>query len=304
MSSNIYKGSFVQFTSENTRVIDTNALVLKRMEDYSSVLRERESLNDSQYETEYDEEGNPVERLTAEYEGEYEEGLFDENGEYDSDVQNDAIPVNNGPITLDVDEIRAECQELIDKANAEAERILENARIAAEDIRANAGELGYQEGLENGRNAGLQEFVVQKALLDTQKEELEAKYQALVDEFEPKLVEAIVSVYEHVLGNGLYDRRDVISHLIKRALNDTETENQIIVHVNDDDYDLIFDRFEDIVSQKSFTHTPELRRHSDYVKGECKIETNYGIIECSIDTQIAELNKTLRALSFEKNSNG
>ena len=297
MSSNVFKGSFVQFSFENTRVIDTNELVAKRMEEHSSVLRERSKNVPSEPEIEYDEDGNPIERLTEDY-----EGYNDEYGDLsqESGFSEGGIVSQNEPMPISRDEIIAECQELIDNAQAEADTILENARIAAEEIRKNAGDLGYQEGLENGRNEGLQEFIVQKALLDTEKEELSKKYETLIAEFEPKLVNTIVSVYEHIFGEGLYDKREVMLTLIKRAFSETDVDDQVIVHVSEDDYDLIFDRFDALVEAKGYTHTPELRRHSDLQKGQCKIETNYGIIDCSIDTELAELNKTLRALAFEK----
>lgn len=293
MSSNLYKGSFIQFSTENTRVIDTNKLVAKRMEEHSSVLRERSKKEPQEYETEYDEEGNPIERLTEDYEGDYE-------GEMEGDYDDGGIPVNDAPMLINRDEIIAECQELLDNAQAEADRIIENARIAAEEIRKNAGEMGYQEGLENGKNEGLQEFIVQKALLDTEKDEMKQRYDALVAEFEPKLVNTIVSIYEHLFGEGLYNRKEVVSTLIRRAFDETDVDDQVIVHVSEEDYDMILDRFEAMVESKGYTHAPELRRHSDLSRGQSKIETNYGIIDCSIDTELAELNKTLRALAFEK----
>ena len=42
--SNIVKANFIQFSAENTKVIDTNSLVAKRLEGFSGVLRE--SLDD------------------------------------------------------------------------------------------------------------------------------------------------------------------------------------------------------------------------------------------------------------------
>ncbi len=281
MSKNIYKGGFVQFSPENTKIIDTNSLVAKKIETYSTLLREKTEEDFEPASEEYD--GLDEERLSA---------LTEDGGpgEYPASPE-EAVP--------DVEEIRKACDDMINDANAQASSVLEAATKEAEEIKANAAEEGRQEGFEAGKAEAEAILREEASKLEEERNRLNAEYEAKLKELEPKMVDAITDVYAKVFGNGFFNKKDVLVALVSKALSNTETDDRIIIHVSNEDYEEVMSAKDELFAKVSFSTEPEIRPRESLESGQAKVETDYGIMDCSIDTELKELTRTLRILSHE-----
>lgn len=276
-NSSIVKSSFIQFSSENTRVIDPNALMAKRMEGFTGVFRERDD-------SETDEEGyDAVDALT------------------DSEFSGEFVPMEGaeGAFEPEPEEETISPEELIAAANAEAERIIEAANAEANEIRETAKNEGYEAGYSEGREVALSELLEAKNELEGEREAIKAEYESLMEEAEPRMVDTITDIYEYVFGSNFYSRRDVMVCLINKALLHSEADDQIVIHVSAADYDMLVGMKNAILDKVSFQNEPEFRQREDFVKGQAKVETPYGLLDCSIDTELKELKRMLRLLSYE-----
>lgn len=286
-SGNVFKRNFIQMSGDNTRVIDTNALVAKRMEGFSGILREKSEvdfLNESDG-ADYDADALDMLSTDADATADSENGKV--TGDY-SNLEGD---------TLSVDSVRAECEEMIAKANAKAEEIREQARIDAKEIEAK----GYEEGFNKGKEEALQQALIAKRQFDEMQVKLRTEYDELVKTLEPKMVDVITQVYEHVFGSNFFSRRDVMVCLINKALMSIETDEKVTIQVSPSDYDMLVGMKSALLEKVSLQNTPEIVQKENFVKGQAKIETPYGVIDCSIDTELKELTRTLRLLSYEGN---
>ncbi len=286
-SGNVFKRNFIQMSGDNTRVIDTNALVAKRMEGFSGILREKSEddfLNESDG-ADYDADALDMLSTDADVTADSENGKVTGN---DSSLEGD---------TLSADSVRAECEEMIAKANAKAEEIREQARIDAKEIEAK----GYEEGFNKGKEEALQQALIAKRQFDEMQVKLRTEYDELVKTLEPKMVDVITQVYEHVFGSNFFSRRDVMVCLINKALMSIETDEKVTIQVSPSDYDMLIGMKSALFEKVSLQNTPEIVQKENFVKGQAKIETPYGVIDCSIDTELKELTRTLRLLSYEGN---
>ena len=286
--ANFFKSSFIKMTNENTRIIDMNALAAKRIAENSSVLRE---LPEDCPEPQYDEEGNLIEpsgidALTEDTGSE----TFSEGGDEET-YAND--------LSLDPADIRNQCDEMIAEANEEADRTRNEAKAEAEGIRASAHEEGYNAGYEEGTRKAAEELEAIKAQLSEERAALQAEYEMALAKAEPEMVDTITKVYEHVFGLGFYNRRDVLVTLINKALLQAEGEETVIIYVSPDDYEGIISMRERLLDKVSLPSDPEIRERDDLTAGSARVETAFGIMDCSIDTELKELNLVLRILSYE-----
>ncbi|MBO7357149.1 MAG: hypothetical protein J6U37_01310 [Lachnospiraceae bacterium] len=290
MSSNIVKGGFIQLNTDNTRVIDVNDLVRKRIEESESGLLREKNEEPSENEERVpltDEDGNPV---------------FDEDGNpvfMEPEIPEDSISEltrdSDAPIVLDPDEVRAECDEMIKEAEAKAEKIKEDAK---EYVRQSA-EKARDEGYEEGKVLAYQELEGERAALQEERAAMQLEFENKLKEIEPKMVDVITDVYSHVFGENFFSRRDVMVALLNRALLSIDSEDQIIINISPADYDLLMGMKSAILEKVSFSQEPEIRQKEDLQPGQSKIETAFGIIDCSIDTELRELTRTLKILSYE-----
>lgn len=297
MSSNgngVFKTNFIRMTDKNVRVIDNNAIVAKKMEEYSNLLREKEL--EAAMPEDGDEQGpvgmgdESIDALTGEpSEGAFSDGIMDYVQPADEAVNPDT------PGALSVDEVRLECQNLINEANLKAQDIIDDAKAAAERIKESAIEEGYNAGKESA----LQELIAAKREFEAKEEQMREEYDRLLDDLEPQMVEAITNVYAHVFGNNFFSQRDVMVCLVNKALRHVDTADSVMIEVSNEDYDMLIGMKTALYDKIMIKNEPEIVRRDDFKKGQAKIETPYGIIDCSIDTELTELTRYLKMLSYD-----
>ena len=250
-----------------------------------------------------DENGEPVEGA----EGEGVEGLFAETGE-DADLDGEvsasgeAGGSNLGPSAF-IDKANEEAAMIIEKAQIEASEIIENARARAQadadGIYAEANERGYNEGSERARA----EYEEKKAQLAEREKQLEAQYAESFESIETELVDTITDIYEYIFNIDLSGERGILLHLIEGAMRKIEGTKSFFVHVSAEDAAYV--TMQKKVLEAAATHPDsivEVIEDISLSKNQCFIETDGGIFDCGLDTELTELSNKLKVLSYEKKS--
>lgn len=287
----LYKAGWVKVDGEEKCVIDSNSLVAERIEKWENLRR----ANASALPSFEDEEGEGSEEFTSGIAGEEIDALFDD-GEGASNV----IKAGEfaGP---SLEEIEAQAQAILEEAKAEAERILEQARSQSMSMRADAVEEGSRQGFDEGYRKGMAEVDGLKQELAERRRALEAEYDQMLENLEPRFIETITDVYSHIFGVDLMDNRDILVHLIDSTLRKVESSRTFIVHVSADDYPHVNMQkqtlMEGAVAGRGLI---EIIEDIALSKGDCLIETDGGIFDCGVGTQLEELTKKLQVLSYEK----
>ena len=289
--SNIVKANFIQFSAENTKVIDTNSLVAKRLEGFSGVLRESLedediSLSDGSSNAS-DMDPLAMAELLADR---------DENGEpIDEEFEVEGEPIDESDVPGETAE---DISKMKEEALAEIERVKESARAEVDELRERARQEGYSEGYFEGTTKAEEEAKVKFAEIEAKKAELDEEYKKLIEDIEPRMVEAITDVYKSVFGDSFFSKKDVMKHLILAALFNVELSEEVTVRVSPVDYETV-DSLKDELKERAAIKG-ELTIVSDerLTATEAKVETPFGIMDCSVDTEVEELTKTLRALSY------
>ena len=292
---NLYKAGWVRVDGEDKCVIDSNSIVAERIEAWENVRKANAAAVPSF--DEEDGEGEP--EFVSGIEGEELDALFTD-GEGGSNV----IKAGDAPAP-DFAELRAE-------AEAEAERIIAEARAHAMEIetqarrdadieRANAVEEGTRQGYDEGYARGLAEFDDMKRELAEKRRQLEAEFDGLLEDLEPRFIETITDIYSHIFGVELMDNRDILVHLIDSTLRKVESSRTFIVHVSAEDYPHVNMQKQALVEGAvAGRGLIEIIEDIALGKGDCLIETDGGIFDCGVGTQLEELTKKLRVLSYEK----
>lgn len=292
---NLYKAGWVRVDGDDKCVIDSNTLVAERIEEWENIRRANAAALPSFEED--GEEGEP--EFVSGIEGEELDALF-------SDGEGSGNVIKAGDVAApDFSEMQAE-------AEAEAERILAEAKAQALDIaaqakrdadieRANAVEEGMRQGYDEGYARGFAEADDMKRDLAERKRQLEAEYDDMLENLEPRFIETITDVYSHIFGVDLMDNRDILVHLIDSTLRKVESSKTFIVHVSADDYPHVNMQKQTLVEGAAAGRgIIEIIEDIALSKGDCLIETDGGIFDCGVGTQLEELTKKLRVLSYEK----
>ena len=286
MSSNLLKRGFTQLVEEDARVINTNDLVAKRIRELSARMQQGEGAGFVSGLA-----ADKVEALVADGDAEENEG--------DPQTSGNVIKAGEDLQKLR-EEAEAEAQSILEDARAQAESILQDARAQAEAQKADI--------LEQARRQGQQEAKAEADRTEAQRVSeyqkkcaaLDAEYQKMIDELEPKFVDTITGIYEYIFHVDLHSYREVLCYLISSTMRKTEDNRSFLVHVSKDDYPYVSMQKKQIMAGATAPNsTVEIVEDMTLGKGECMIETESGIFDCGLGTQLSELRQKLKLLSYE-----
>lgn len=282
MSRNLLKRGYTCVVEEEKRIIDTNTLMQKRIQEISTQLRQSENRGFQEGFV----AGLPAENVSVLLEdGEGSEG--------------NVLKANEDAGFI-LEQARQEAASLLEEAQAQAAGVLQNARNQAQQEKQRVLEDAKREGYEEGKQRAMQEGAKLQKEFDERKRGLEKEYQKLADHLEPQFIETITGIYEHIFHVDLQSYRDTLVYLIGTTMRKAEGTRNFIIHVSKDDYPYVSLQKKQLTpSEASGSSSMEIIEDITVNKGECLIETDGGIFDCGLGTQMAELRKKLILLSYE-----
>ena len=197
-----------------------------------------------------------------------------------------------------VEDANAEAELIIADANARAAQIIEEANAKAEQVLEEARAAGEQEGNEKGYAEGLERASVKEKEFEQKSLDLETQYEEKLAELEPKFVETLTDIYSHVFGIDLAGRSDVVLNLLKNAIRNIEGAKNYLVHVSKDDHEYVMENRDDLTEGLGNAVTVEIIEDMTLTAGNSFIETDGGIYDCALGTELALLKKELKILSY------
>lgn len=130
---------------------------------------------------------------------------------------------------------------------------------------------------------------------------LEEEYEQQIEMLEPNLVEAITGIYEHIFHVELSSYREILTGLISDVLHKLDGSRSFIIHVSKDDYAYVnMQKKQMLTGAVSESVSVDVVEDATVGRNECMIETENGIFDCGLGTQLSELKKRLRLLAWSR----
>lgn len=269
--SNLIKSRYIYVKAEEKKVIDSDS----RLEDIKSYYEAMINQNASPIEEEGDETSN---------EAGFVEGL------------NVKVVETIEP----VEEKVPDPEQIINEAKLQAEQIINEAKAAAKEESNKILEDALKRGYEEGYKKAMAEGETLKQKLTDKCEELENEYNQMIQELEPKMADLIGAFVQKITGIMVEDKKDIILYLIHHALLQSDNSKEFHLKVSSEDFDLVNTSKEilnDLISKESIL---DISIDKSLEKNQCLIETDTGIIDCSLDVELEGLKQDLRLLSLRK----
>ena len=200
---------------------------------------------------------------------------------------------------------REQAESLLAQAREEAENIRREAVAAAEaekeQIRETARKQGHNEGLTQAKAQAEAQVEAVKKEYQVKEKQLEAFYQQQLQELEPRLVDAITEIYQHFFHVELSSYRDILTYLITAAMRKADGSRSFTIRVSREDYPYVSMQKKQIITEGGAgSCAVEVTEDMSLEKNECLIETDGGIFDCGLGTQLAELKQKLALLSWSR----
>lgn len=204
-------------------------------------------------------------------------------------IKNDAIHIAPNKKVIPTDEFSKllEAQEILKKIHQEIEEYRREVEKACVDLKEKAKQEGFTEGLATWNQ--------QLALLEEEKQRVE-------EEVNKAIVPLALTAVKKILGKELEIEPKTITDIVHTALKPVSQHRKITIYVNKEDLDFVEEDRAEI--KKLFEHLDSLsiKMRDDVAKGGCIIETEAGIINAQLDSQLKALEAAFQNFFDQKRS--
>jgi len=222
-------------------------------------------------------------------------------------------PVNKDEPDLKKRNPEEEAEAIINAARAEAEKIINDARIKSNEMFEEAREKieqhmldieqkAKEEGYRNGEKLARQHY---QTLLDEAediKNQAQKAYKDTLAGLESDIIDIILDVSRKIIGSELEHSRDTVVSLVGTAITGCSPSNGIVVRVCPDDYDYLCENRNELLRYSEDIHEITIKEDNALNKGDCLIETGFGSIDASVETQLTAVERAFRELLGYKQS--
>lgn len=194
-------------------------------------------------------------------------------------------------------EARNEAESIIADANAQAEEIVNAAQLNADAMRNLARQDGEKEGYNEGTQRAALELQESQRSMQAELDKMQTEYMDKQMSMAREIVEMCLPVFEHVFSAELSGRKDVIYHLLDHCIMKIERTGQMQIKVSEANADFIKGKKDEIQEKVGTEVGLDIIADPLLNDSQCIIETDGGIFDCSIDTELDNLIREIRALS-------
>ena len=221
----------------------------------------------------------------------YEEDYEAEDGENPPEMQ-------LSPEEL-LENARSEAERIVEEANQQADQILSDAEEKASALRSNAAEEGRQEGYKQGQIEAFNEYSDKEKALYDKEEELKNEYLKKAEDMEIDLMDTILDIFSKFFSIEFSDKKEILQKLIENSLSGIENSREFLIHVSSADIDAVNEKKAYLKEKVGESVSLDIIEDPALSQGGCLIETDGGVFDCSVSTELESLIKDLRALSIE-----
>lgn len=199
-----------------------------------------------------------------------------------------------------IQKAQEKAKELIEQANEEIQKKKEELMKEEEalhekitDALEEARVKGYQEGFEAGRTDGFQsaENLIQEAtkIVDSSRED----YYEKLASADLEIINLAVKIAEKIIGKSIDSEPDYWNQLVKTALKEVREHENIKIFVHPKKFELTKNNKKMLEALLHDSTDIYIYPDDELEENACIIETSFGTIDASVDSQLTEIKKQL-----------
>lgn len=242
----------------------------------------------------------------------------------------DKIIIHNRTLTLiktmderekqpaDLSTYNQEAEKIIEDAKRMAEELLNNAKqeyenqlAAIDELRQNweneklqlmeeAKDLGYKAGFEAGKQQGHDEYQEQLVFAKELIEKARIEASEYIEASERTILQLAIQVAEQIIVSKLDENEEAFLNIVKKVLQEAKEHYHLYLYIHPSKYDLIIIHKDELVRMMNREKNLLIYPDDQLAENACILESSFGRIDASIDSQLAVLKEKLLNLLEEE----
>ncbi len=200
----------------------------------------------------------------------------------------EALPTN--------EEVLEKNAKISEDARNEAKQIVDQAKKEAEQIKNNAYASAQKKGYDDGMVQVKKEAMKLKADYEEKVSSLQKEYEVLAVNLEPQMTQLIAALVTKITGIMVEDKEEVILYLVDKAIRNMDKSDEYTIRVSKDDFEYISMRKNLLLGAIGREVPLYIIEDLNLRKNQCLIETEFKVINCSLDIQLNNLITDLKLI--------
>lgn len=278
--SNLIKSAFFNIEQEDRKIIDSDSHVEEFIPNIFSAAIENYSDNESDDFSYQDGE--------EDIEASYHDGM--------SVIRIDDV-LEEEKQKLE-EENRQKAAEILEEANEKASKIINEANENSDRIKKEAYEEGMNQGLSDGRQQAQEEADMLRKEFESECDKRMDQITQYENSLESKFADILIGLVTKITGIVCEDKKDVIIYLIDNALHNVSKSKDITIRVSKNDIMTVESEKDKFIDGLSDDVSLDIVEDDSLSDNQCIIETESGVIDCSLDAQLDNLKEQLRLIAM------
>ena len=175
-------------------------------------------------------------------------------------------------------------------AQQHAEEIIAEAKVEAESIRAAAKHDAIAASIDTAR----QDLQPAATAFANAAQALIVLEEQLLTVYRPDLVRLALQIAEKIVGRTVLEHPEIVRFVLEKARKETVNAREIRIWLNPADRDLLAHVAPDVFQSRGASGRQiEVLSSDDIARGGCRLETEMGVIDATLPTQIEEIHRGL-----------
>lgn len=196
------------------------------------------------------------------------------------------------------EENRQKAAEILEEANEKASKIINEANENSDRIKKEAYEEGMNQGLSDGRQQAQEEADMLRKEFESECDKRMDQITQYENSLESKFADILIGLVTKITGIVCEDKKDVIIYLIDNALHNVSKSKDITIRVSKNDIMTVESEKDKFIDGLSDDVSLDIVEDDSLSDNQCIIETESGVIDCSLDAQLDNLKEQLRLITM------
>ncbi|WP_169331754.1 flagellar assembly protein FliH [Gracilibacillus halophilus] len=186
-------------------------------------------------------------------------------------------------------DVKQQIEEQKKAANEEIDQMKQQWEEERQADQEKAQQEGYQQGFEQGKNDSVKQYeafiqqgrdVVRQANQD---------YEDIIQKSESSILEIALEVAEKIVYHSLSEDHELYTNMVRRAINQVMNQTSVEIYCVPAHYQKVLDNKEELMHILHQRAELSIYPDEQLQEGQVIIETPYGKIDASVDTQLEEI---------------
>lgn len=196
-------------------------------------------------------------------------------------------------VAFDLEELSTQGDRYLDKVRSEAAKIVQQANVEAQRIRKEAEQAGRQ-AAEQAIDQVMAEKVEQRMqtlrpAIEGIVSTLDSQRSGWLAHWEASAIDLAVQIAERIVRREVAQRPEVTVEWAREALAMVAGGSEVVVRLNPTDHANLADSVETVASTFTKIARAEVVADESVQPGGCVVETEHGVIDAQVETQIARM---------------